>query len=303
MIRESVRRRPGRGSSQRLRGWGYADGWFRTWRFDGDGERAGSISARWQGGPGDRRERGLGRVITEAWRRPGHGRASRRGSGSGRGHGGDDRDAQAPKALGLAADVTRRAEVEAMVAQTLDTFGRLDILVNNAGVNIRGPIERAERGRLGPGGRHEPQGPLALLPRRGRADEAAEVGPGDQRLEHAGRDHDARPHALRVEQGRADPPDQDAGARMGRSDGINVNALCPGPFATEINTPLLNDPATQAQMEANVPLGRWGDPVELGPAAVFLASEASSFMTGATLFIDGGYTASEQGVAQGDSSR
>jgi NAD(P)-dependent dehydrogenase (short-subunit alcohol dehydrogenase family) len=74
-------------------------------------------------------------------------------------------------------------------------------------------------------------------------------------------------------------------------DGINVNALCPGPFATEINTPLLNDPATCAQMEANVPLGRWGDPVELGPAAVFLASEASSFMTGATLFIDGGYTA------------
>jgi NAD(P)-dependent dehydrogenase (short-subunit alcohol dehydrogenase family) len=44
-------------------------------------------------------------------------------------------------------------------------------------------------------------------------------------------------------------------------------------------------------MEANVPLARWGDPVELGPAAVFLASAASSFMTGATLFIDGGYTA------------
>ncbi len=65
----------------------------------------------------------------------------------------------------------------------------------------------------------------------------------------------------------------------------------PGPFATEINTPLLNDPAVRAQMQAKVPLGRWGDPAELGPAAVFLASEASSFMTGATLFIDGGYTA------------
>src|SRR4051794_9918833 len=73
--------------------------------------------------------------------------------------------------------------------------------------------------------------------------------------------------------------------------GINVNALCPGPFATEINTPLLNDPAANTQVKANVPLGRWGDPVELGPAAVFLASEASSFITGATLFIDGGYTA------------
>ena len=75
------------------------------------------------------------------------------------------------------------------------------------------------------------------------------------------------------------------------ADGINVNALCPGPFATEINTPLLNDPTVKAAVEAKIPLGRWGDPAELGPAAVFLASEASSFMTGATLFIDGGYTA------------
>ncbi len=73
--------------------------------------------------------------------------------------------------------------------------------------------------------------------------------------------------------------------------GINVNALCPGPFRTEINTVLLNDPAVRAVWEARIPLGRWGEPDELGPAVVFLASEASSFMTGATLFIDGGYTA------------
>jgi NAD(P)-dependent dehydrogenase (short-subunit alcohol dehydrogenase family) len=73
--------------------------------------------------------------------------------------------------------------------------------------------------------------------------------------------------------------------------GICVNALCPGPFATEINTPLLNDPEKRAAMESKIPLGRWGQPAELGPAAIFLASEASSFMTGATLFVDGGFTA------------
>ena len=54
----------------------------------------------------------------------------------------------------------------------------------------------------------------------------------------------------------------------------------PGPFATEINTPLLNDPEKHAAMVSRVPMGRWGDPLELGPAAIFLASEASSFMTG-----------------------
>jgi NAD(P)-dependent dehydrogenase (short-subunit alcohol dehydrogenase family) len=73
--------------------------------------------------------------------------------------------------------------------------------------------------------------------------------------------------------------------------GVTVNALCPGPFMTEINTPLLKDPVVRATMESKIPLGRWGDPAELGPVAVFLASDASSFMTGATLFIDGGYTA------------
>ena len=72
---------------------------------------------------------------------------------------------------------------------------------------------------------------------------------------------------------------------------VTVNALCPGPFLTEINTALLKDPQANAAMVAKIPLGRWGSPSELGPAAVFLASDASSFMTGATLFIDGGYTA------------
>jgi NAD(P)-dependent dehydrogenase (short-subunit alcohol dehydrogenase family) len=75
------------------------------------------------------------------------------------------------------------------------------------------------------------------------------------------------------------------------ADGINVNALCPGPFATEINKPLFENPAAGAALIAGVPMRRWGDPSEIGPAVVFLASEASSFMTGATLFIDGGYTA------------
>jgi NAD(P)-dependent dehydrogenase (short-subunit alcohol dehydrogenase family) len=73
--------------------------------------------------------------------------------------------------------------------------------------------------------------------------------------------------------------------------GINVNALCPGPFATEINKALLENPQAAAVILDHVPLQRWGDPAELGPAAVFLASEASSYMTGAVLLIDGGYTA------------
>src|SRR5262249_45781511 len=79
-------------------------------------------------------------------------------------------------------------------------------------------------------------------------------------------------------------------ALEGAPDGINVNALCPSPFATELNLPLPSHPETNAAMQSKIPLGRRGEPSEPGPAAVFLASEASSFMTGASLFIDGGYT-------------
>jgi NAD(P)-dependent dehydrogenase (short-subunit alcohol dehydrogenase family) len=69
-----------------------------------------------------------------------------------------------------------------------------------------------------------------------------------------------------------------------------VNAICPGPFATPINQPLLDDPDATAAMVSKVPMGRWGDPRELATAALYFASPASSFTTGATLLVDGGYT-------------
>jgi len=75
------------------------------------------------------------------------------------------------------------------------------------------------------------------------------------------------------------------------SKGVTVNTLAPGPFMTELNRPLMNNPAAYQAFVDKIPLGRWGNPDELGGAMVFLASEASSFMTGAVLTIDGGWTA------------
>jgi NAD(P)-dependent dehydrogenase (short-subunit alcohol dehydrogenase family) len=75
------------------------------------------------------------------------------------------------------------------------------------------------------------------------------------------------------------------------SSGVRVNALCPGPFETEINTPVLSDPEANRFFVERIPLGRWGRPEELGGVVVFLASDASSFMTGATLVVDGGWLA------------
>jgi NAD(P)-dependent dehydrogenase (short-subunit alcohol dehydrogenase family) len=194
------------------------------------------------------------------------------------------------RTLGVAADVSVSAQVDAMVARTLAAMGRLDILVNNAGINIRGPIEQLQETDWDAVIDTNLKGPwlccravAATMKSRGWG-RVINVSSMLGEISMPGR----TPYAS--SKGGLTLLTKTLALEWAR-DGINVNALCPGPFATEINTPLLNDPAARAQMEVNVPLARWGEPLELGPAAVFLASEASSFMTGATLFIDGGYTA------------
>jgi NAD(P)-dependent dehydrogenase (short-subunit alcohol dehydrogenase family) len=74
-------------------------------------------------------------------------------------------------------------------------------------------------------------------------------------------------------------------------EGITVNGISPGPFGTEMNTALMNDPEANAKFIANVPLGRWGKVEEIGQLAVYLCSEAAGFITGTDILIDGGWCA------------
>jgi gluconate 5-dehydrogenase len=73
---------------------------------------------------------------------------------------------------------------------------------------------------------------------------------------------------------------------------IQANAIGPGYFATDMTRPLVEDAAFDAWVKGNVPLGRWGDPTELVGTAIFLASEASSYINGHTVYVDGGWRAS-----------
>ncbi len=73
--------------------------------------------------------------------------------------------------------------------------------------------------------------------------------------------------------------------------GVTVNAICPGLFMTEANVAYAKkDPAAIATFVKGVPIGRTGEPEEIGPLAIYLASPASNYVTGATFVIDGGYT-------------
>ncbi|GMU23643.1 MAG: 3-oxoacyl-ACP reductase [Phycisphaerae bacterium] len=192
--------------------------------------------------------------------------------------------------LPVVADVTQVDQVDAMIADVLNAWGNIDVLVNNAGINLRKPtIEQTEAefrqvmdiNLVGAFlvaravGRHmveRKSGSIinvaSMLGMVGLADR-----PG-YTASKGGLVQLTRTMALEV-----------------AAHGVRVNALCPGPIVTEINTPVLGNPEANAFFLQRIPLGRWGQPHEVGPAAVFLASDASSFMTGATLVIDGGWTA------------
>ncbi|MDB5615191.1 MAG: family oxidoreductase [Devosia sp.] len=73
--------------------------------------------------------------------------------------------------------------------------------------------------------------------------------------------------------------------------GLNVNGIAPGYFATELNDALLKGDKFNAWIESRTPMGRWGQPEELGGSVVFLASEASRFVNGHILYVDGAFTA------------
>ncbi|MBN8731425.1 MAG: SDR family oxidoreductase [Acidobacteria bacterium] len=74
-------------------------------------------------------------------------------------------------------------------------------------------------------------------------------------------------------------------------DGITVVGISPGPFGTEMNTALMNNPELNAQFLSKIPLGRWGKVEEIGALARFICSEEAGFITGTDILIDGGWTA------------
>ncbi|RIK37618.1 MAG: 2-deoxy-D-gluconate 3-dehydrogenase [Chloroflexi bacterium] len=190
---------------------------------------------------------------------------------------------------GYGYDVTQPDQVDALVAQVLADFGQVDILVNNAGLNIRGPIEDLTLDQFLEVQAINVTAPWLMC--------RALAGPMKER--RYGRVINIGSTLSIIALPDRTPYCSSKGAiwQMTRvlalewaPYGITVNCMMPGPFATEMNLPIKNNPAAYEQFIAKIPLGRWGELEEIQGLAVFLASDASSFVTGAGITIDGGWT-------------
>lgn len=198
------------------------------------------------------------------------------------------RAATGRRALGIVADVTRDADIRGMVGAVMAEFGQIDILINNAGIggttpvrdldeaewdrfmdlNLKGPVLCSKH--VGVEMARRQQGNIinvSSLFSRIVARYMAAYGATKAALVSFTR-------TLALEWAR---------------DNIRVNALCPGYFDTPMNHEFWDTKGGKGII-SRIPMQRVGDPQEIKPAIVFLASDANTFMTGTTLFVDGGHS-------------
>lgn len=194
------------------------------------------------------------------------------------------------KAIGMAADVTDPDQVAAMTERAISEFGKIDILINNAGINIRGPIDELTLEEFEEVQKVNVTGPWLCV---------RSVVPHMKKAGY-GRIINLASTLGLVGLSNRTPYTASKGAmvQMTRAMGlefceygITCNAICPGPFLTPMNQPFAETEEIKKFILGAVAMNRWAQMEEIQGAAIFLASDASSYMTGSMVTVDGGWTA------------
>lgn len=196
-------------------------------------------------------------------------------------------EAMGRKALVAPADVAVYSEVEAVVRQALEAFGRIDILLNASGIALVKPLVETspeEWARVlntnltGTFNVCRAAGPHLIAQKRGKVINVASM------LVERGLSGYVTYCASK---GGIVTFTRTLAVEWARHN-IQVNAIAPGWYITDMNAHAFTNPKLRERFLRDVPMRRTGKPEELGPLAVYLASPASDFMTGQTIFLDGG---------------
>ena len=192
------------------------------------------------------------------------------------------------RALVVQADVSQVADVAKLVRQTVQTFGRLDVLVNNAGIEQPTPLDAITEDQFDRQIAVDLKGPFFATQAAARQF-AAQGGGGV--IINISSVHEELPMV-----GNSVYCVAKGGLRMMTrtlanelaAQRVRIVNIGPGAIATPINTATLNDPARVNALLAEIPLKRIGDPGDVASAVAWLASDQASYVTGTTLFVDGG---------------
>ena len=192
------------------------------------------------------------------------------------------------RALAVQADISKPEDVEGLVQRTVEEFGRLDVMVNNAGIENKMPFLETPLEVWNKAIAVNLTGPWLCC--QGAARQLVAQG-GAGRIINVSSVHEERPMPTNSPYCAAK-----GGLRMLMRTiavelaqyGITVNNIAPGAIDTPMDAPLKEHPGQMKELLSEIPVGRMGKPEEVAALAVYLASDASAYVTGSTFFIDGG---------------
>ncbi len=188
------------------------------------------------------------------------------------------------------ADVTSEEQVRQLEREVIHDFGRVDILINNAGMNIRKKttdFTLAEWRQI-----IDTNLTSAFLMSNVFVPHMRGRGWGRVLNMSSMMGHISIPGRTAYSASKAGVLGFTRALALELApEGITVNAISPGPFATDMNQPLIENPEINRQFTSRIPLGRWGKVEEIGALAVYLCSEEAGFITGTDILIDGGWCA------------